>query len=288
MRPTRWMTHVLVIAGGTGLLALGGCNDGTAPSGGSGLTATEASDIGAADADEIDQSMTALLTPTAAAVSSPTAPGCATVDNATDTDGDLVPDQATYTFALPACHFTGFRGGSLDVTGTIVLSDPTPDAADFVAAATLTDFTFAYTSPNATWSYSAVRNGTRALSGNASGASLSNQVTVVRTYPNRPDGTVVHNLLLSFTPDAGQQLAYGEPLPSGTFTRSGTFTWSRGSVSRTFTVTTVVPLVWDASCATDRKIASGETHAALADGSYIRTVWNGCGVDPTRTFVPAS
>ena len=70
-----------------------------------------------------------------------------------------------------------------------------------------------------------------------------------------------------------------------TFVRSGTFTWSRGAVSRTFTVTTVEPLVWDASCTTDRKIASGETHATLADGSYIRTVWTGCGEDPTRSFV---
>jgi hypothetical protein len=59
-------------------------------------------------------------------------------------------------------------------------------------------------------------------------------------------------------------------------------------VSRAFTITTVVPLVWDASCTTDRKIASGETHATLADGSYIKTVWTACGVDPTRTFVPAS
>jgi hypothetical protein len=59
-------------------------------------------------------------------------------------------------------------------------------------------------------------------------------------------------------------------------------------VSRTFTVTTVTPLVWDATCTTDRKISSGETHATLGDGSYIRTVWTACGVDPTRTFVPAS
>ena len=58
-------------------------------------------------------------------------------------------------------------------------------------------------------------------------------------------------------------------------------------MSRTFTVTTVAPLVWDASCTTDRKIASGETHATLGDGSYIRTVWTACGVEPTRTFVPA-
>lgn len=53
------------------------------------------------------------------------------------------------------------------------------------------------------------------------------------------------------------------------------------------TVTTVTPLVWDAACVSDRKISSGETRATLGNGSYIRTVWTACGVDPTRTFVPA-
>jgi hypothetical protein len=210
------------------------------------------------------------------------------VDNTTDTDGDFQPDDATYTFALPACSFTGFRGGMLEVTGTITLSDPTPDAPDLALVATLTDFAFKFTSPDQSRTYTAVRNGTRTLTGNAQGASLSNQVTVVRSRPNRSEATAVHNLLLSFTPAQSESLTFGQPLPDGTFTRSGTFTWSRGQVSRAFTVTTVVPLVWDASCTTDRKISAGETHATLADGSYIKTVWTACGVDPTRTFVPAS
>ena len=270
-------------------LAVSACSDSTTPSSGTVLPASEVSDIGSAEADEVEQAVSALTTPASAGVVAPTAPTtCATVDDETDTDGDFAPDAATYTFALPACSFTGFRGGSLEITGTITLSDPTPEAPDLAVVATLTDFTFRFTSPDQSRSYSAVRNGTRTLTGNAQGASLSNQVTVLRSWPNRADASVSHNLLLSFTPDEGQTLAFGEPLPSGTFTRSGTFTWSRGSVSRTFTVTTVEPLVWDATCTTDRKIASGETHATLGDGSYVRTVWTACGVDPTRTFVPAS
>lgn len=269
-------------------LALTACSDTTTPPSGDALPAADVSDIGTAEADEVEQAVGALTTPAEVGVVAPPAPRtCATVDDQTDTDGDFAPDAATFTFALPACSFTGFRGGSLEVTGTITLSDPTPDAADLAVVATLTDFTFRFTYPDQNRSYTAVRNGTRTLTGNAQGASLSNQVTVVRSRPNRADASVIHNLLLSFTPDAGQTLAFGEPLPNGTFTRTGTFTWTRRSVSRTFTVTTVAPLVWDASCTTDRKIASGETHATLGDGSYIRTVWTACGVDPTRTFVPA-
>jgi hypothetical protein len=280
MRRTLWAALALAVCA---------CSDSTTSSGGTVISASDVTDISAAESDEVEQAVSALTTPADAGVVAPTAPSsCATVDNTTDTDGDFQPDDATYTFALPACSFTGFRGGMLEVTGTITLSDPTPDAPDLALVATLTDFAFKFTSPDQSRTYTAVRNGTRTLTGNAQGASLSNQVTVVRSRPNRSDATVVHNLLLSFTPAQGESLTFGQPLPDGTFTRSGTFTWSRGQVSRAFTVTTVVPLVWDASCTTDRKISAGETHATLADGNYIKTVWTACGVDPTRTFVPAS
>ena len=279
MRRTHWAVRASTLAGGAALLLVSGCGDSTRPSTGTLIPAAEVSDIGAAAGDEVEQSVSALTSAPA---------GCATVDDETDTDGDLAPDAATYTFALPACSFTGFRGGTLELTGTIVLSDPTPDAADLAATATLSDLTFAFTSPTANRTYSAVRNGTRTLTGNASGATLSNAITVVRSVPGPADATVVHNLLLTFTPAAGESLAFGEPLPDGSFTKTGTFTWSRGPVSRTFTVTTVEPLVWDASCTTDRKIASGEIRATLADGGYIRTVWSGCGEDPTRSYVPGS
>lgn len=289
MRRTHWAVRASTLAGGAALLLVSACSDSTTPSPGTAISAADVSDIGAAAGDEVEQAVSALTNPAAQGVVSPTAPaGCATVDDETDTDGDLAPDAATYTFALPACSFTGFRGGTLEVTGTIVLSDPTPDAPDLAATATLNDFTFAFTSPNATRTYTAVRNGTRTLTGNASGATLSNAITVVRSAPGRAEATVVHNLLLTFTPTAGESLAFGAPLPDGTFTKSGTFTWSRGSTSLTFTVTTVEPLVWDASCTTERKIASGEIHATLADGGYIRTVWTACGEDPSRSYVPAS
>ena len=202
-------------------LALCACSDSTTSSSGGSISATDASDISLAESDEVEQAVGALTTPASVGVESPTAPSsCATVDDQTDTDGDFQPDNATYTFALPACSFIGFRGGQLDVTGTITLSDPTPSAPDLALVATLTDFTFTFTSPDQARTYSAVRNGTRTLTGNAQGLSLSNQVTVVRSRPNRADATVVHNLLLSFTPDEGQSLAFGEPLPNGTFTRS--------------------------------------------------------------------
>jgi hypothetical protein len=297
MCQTHWTTMASAVAGSLLLLGASGCGDSTDSSGAIVLSVSETNDIGDALADEVDQAVGSITTEGAefsvdgsqagAAFSAPPGSGCATADNTTDTDADGAPDDATFTFALPACRFTGFRGGTLEITGTINLSDPTPAAADFDYLATLTDFQFKLTSPNATHTFTATRNGTRTLSGSAAGVSLSNNLTLVRSAPSRTDATITHDLMLSFTPSAGQVLALGQPLPSGTFTKSGTFTWSRGTVTRTFTVTTVVPLAWDATCTTDRKIASGEIHATLADGGYIKTVWSGCGADPTRTFVRA-
>jgi hypothetical protein len=130
MRLTLWAALALAVCA---------CSDSTSSSGGS-LSASDASDISVAESDEVEQAVSAVTSPASLAAESPTAPGCATVDNETDSDGDFQPDNATYTFALPACHFTGFRGGSLDVTGTIALSDPTPSAPDLAVVATLTDF----------------------------------------------------------------------------------------------------------------------------------------------------
>jgi hypothetical protein len=301
MRRTQWASPASLFACSLLVFGIAGCSDSNEPGSNGSIPAAEVNDIGDAAADEVDQSANALTVAGAEAgaavhaaaaqsVIGFTPPGtsCATVDNTTDSDADGAPDDATFTFALPACSFTGFRGGTLEVTGTIELTDPTPSSADFAYQANLTDFQFKFTSPNQARSYTALRNGTRTLTANAASASLTNNITVVRSFTNRADATVSHNTLLTFTAAEGESLAAGQPLPNGTLVKSGTLIWSRNGASRTFTVTTVQPLVWDASCTTDRKITSGEIHWTLADGSYIKTVWNGCGVDPTRTFVPVS
>src|SRR5262245_61634656 len=119
MRTTVWAAAIA--------LAVSACGESTDPSSTGTLPAAEVSDI-AAEADEVERAASALTTPVRVGLVAPTAPGCATVDDETDTDGDFAPDAATYTFALPACSFTGFRGGRLEITGAITLSDPTPEA----------------------------------------------------------------------------------------------------------------------------------------------------------------
>ncbi|MBA2628254.1 MAG: hypothetical protein H0U85_09585 [Gemmatimonadales bacterium] len=294
------------------LTGLGACSSdptGTGPA----LSSATSADAAAAAQDETEQGADAFTLdgigdPTGASFSSgalagtasgapfsaslssiPARIGCATVSSTADADNDGAPDNAVLTFALPACHFDGFRGGSLELTGTITVSDPTPSSADFAFHSLLTDFTFKATNAQ-NESFTAVRNGTRDLTGNGAGLTLANNVTTVRTASGRPSMQVVHNLQFSFTPAAGSTLARGAPLPSGTISEAGTLTFTRGTESRTFTVSTPTPLEYDASCSGPRRarIRAGEVHWTLASGGYVRVVWTACGARPTRTFVPAA
>ena len=301
----RWTSRSIHLLGGVGIgavLFLAACSSDTTAPGAGELSASAAADAGAASEDEIEQATESFtvqgaLDPAAASFSlaaAPSAPAfslsplqhCATVSSAADADSDGAPDDATFTFALPACHFENFRGGTVDLTGTITLSDPTPDAADFAWHALLTDFTFQATHTDLE-TFTAVRNGTRDLTGNADGLTLANNITTVRTASGHPSVQVTHNLQLDFTP-AGT-LAEGQPLPSGTITSTGTLTFVRNGDSRTFTVTTPRPLQYDATCPGPRRarIKSGEVRWTLPSGAYVSVVWTACGSRPTRTFVAA-
>jgi hypothetical protein len=213
-------------------------------------------------------------------------PLCATVSSTADSDGDQVRDDATYTFALPACSFEGWRGGTVELTGSISISDPDP-APSFAYQLTYDDFQWKYTSPNQLNSWSATRNGSRTLTATSAQLTLSNQVAIVRNFPVRGVGTVSHNTQLVFTPDAGSSLQVGEPIPSGTAVKSGQVTFSRNGTTRTFQVNTVTPLRFDASCTSAPRISAGEVHYELAGAGYANVVWPGCGILPTVQWVAA-
>ena len=281
------------------LVLLAGCGSDAAAPGGNELSAATAADAGAAAQDEVEEATEsftvggqldpaasfASAAPVAARPSAAFLQDCASIGSVTDTDGDGAPDNAVFTFGLPACHFENFRGGTLDLTGVITLSDPTPAAPDFAWHADLDDFTFAATNVRSE-TFTAVRNGTRDLTGNADGLTLANNVTTVRTASGHPAVQVTHNLQLAFTPVTA--LVPDQPLPSGAITVAGTLTFVRDTVSRTFTVTTLVPLEYDASCVGPRRfrIRAGEVRWTLPSGGYVSVSWSGCGARPRRDYVP--
>lgn len=275
---------------------LGACSEGTSPADTTAGVQQDAVDMASASADETELAIDALGGEDGAMamslMASPSSPAirrplCATVSSTADTDGDGIRDNSSFTYALPACSFTGWRGGTVELTGVISISDPDP-APSFAFLLTYDNFKWQYTAPNATDSWSATRNGSRTLTASGSGLSLSNQVAIVRTFAHRADATVSHNTLLTFTPDAGMALVRGEPLPSGTAVKSGQVTFSRNGETRTFTVHTVTPLRYDATCMAAPRLSAGEVHYELSDGSYVKVLWAACGVPAVRTWVPAA
>jgi hypothetical protein len=286
-----------------GAAFLGACSDPTTlPSDTPSAVQQDALDVGTASADETELAVDALNGVNDALAMSLMAPAtgtsqlttldsrlpfCATVSATADADGDGIRDNSTFTYALPACSFTNWRGGNVELTGVISISDPDP-APSFAYLLSYDNFKWMYTAPNTVDSWSATRNGSRTLTATASQLSLSNQVSIVRTFARRGDATVAHNTLLVFSPDAGATLVRGEPLPSGTAVKSGQVTFSRNGNVRTFTVNTVTPLRFDASCTAAPRISAGEVHYELSDGSYVKVLWPACGQAAVRTWVPVS
>lgn len=297
MRSTRRWFLMGVIALATGLAA---CSDTTSPAGDD-LSAAEASDAGYAMADEVGDAADALdfdlvdgsdqlvalpQDGPSFRLAGPVHAGCASISSLVDSDADGTPDDATFTYTLPDCHFAESNGRTLDLTGAITVTDPMPDVAGLGRTAQLDDFTRAVSRPGAP-SFVAVRNGTRQRSGSEASLTLNNNITVQRAVDGRDMATIVHTLQFVFNPAAGGTVQPGEPLPGGTITVSGSLNWSRDGRVREFTVTTASPLVYDASCTGPRRdrIAEGELRWALPTGRVIVTTWTACGVPPTRRML---
>jgi hypothetical protein len=245
--------------------------------------------VGALARDEAAAVIDALTTPSLLTpLGARDAPPCVTPSSATDSDGDGVPDDATYIFTAPPCRFAGYRGGTLDIVGELRVQDPAPAAAGFGYKSTLVALRATFTPPGDTPNaYSITRNGTRDLSGSVAGLLLTTHLQVARTFTGLADAAVDEQWTASFAPET--PLLINQPVPSGTLDISGTLGWSRGTESFDLTITTPIPLHYDAACTDDaRRIDAGELHAAGTLGDfdgYVRVLWTECGKDPDVRFV---
>jgi hypothetical protein len=265
-------------------------------SSGSGPADEITGDVGASFRDEVEAGLSALtlgsaLDPLGTTLAAGTATSimaapCVSPSTATDSDGDGVPDDATYLFTAPPCRFTGWRGGTLDIVGQLRIQDPAPSSAGFGYEATLTGLRSRFTSADSKVIYDVTRNGTRSLSGSTAGLLLTTDLQVVRTFAGHPDAAIDKQWVVNYTPAAPLQI--NEPLPSGALDIAGTADWTRGTEQFTLVVTTPTPLQYDASCTdTVQRIKAGELHAAGTFGDmkgFVRVRWTRCGEEPRFTF----
>jgi len=181
-----------------------------------------------------------------ASVSDVSACGVASQNPPVDTDGDGVPDNFNVTFALPACHFTDATS-SYDVTGILNISDPQPGTASMALDFGLQNFKITINGSNVSGYVS--RNGSASISVSQSGLYQSATWTdnaVITGVASASDNIQWTN---SFTAAAGQSITAGRSLPDGAYSPSGSVNFQQGNRVATFTVTTIDPLQYSASCA---------------------------------------
>jgi hypothetical protein len=282
-RPCR---HIL--AAGALAVALAACGDSTDPDDDP-LPDNAATAVGLTVRDNVEASLDAffparLLQPLS---TGPADDPCVTPSSSAETDGDGVPDDATYIFTAPPCRYTDVRGFTLDVVGQLRIVDPAPETPGFGADISLTALRFSLTAEDTDKNYSVIRNGTMTLTGSPAGLELATDLQVQRSFTGLPDGNAVHLWTVGFDPETSLQI--NQPLPNGSVTVSGTVGWSRGGESFDLTITTATPLHYDASCeATGQRFDEGELRVSGTFGDtpgYVSIVWEDCGDDPRIGFV---
>ena len=253
-------------------------------------------DVGETLRDEVEANLSSLtlgssLDPIGTTQAAPDAPSvvaepCVSPSSAADSDGDGVPDDATYLFTAPPCRFTGWRGGTLDVVGSLRIQDPSSTNAGFGYEATLTGLRSRFTSADTKVIYDVTRNGTRTLSGSVSGLLLTADLQVIRTFAGHPDAAIDKQWSINFTPATPLQI--NAPLPGGSLDIAGTIDWTRGTEHFVLTVTTPTPLQYDAGCIdTVQRISAGDMQASGTYGDVdgiVRISWRGCGTEPSFSF----
>jgi len=215
---------------------------------------------------------------------------CVAPSSSTDTDGDGVPDDASYTLTAPPCRYAEVRGFTLDVVGQLRIVDPAPETAGFGADIALTLLRFSLSAEDSDRNYSVTRNGLLSLTGSPAGLELTTDLQVLRSFSGLSDASAELLWTVGFDPEATLQI--NQPLPSGSVTVAGTVGWSRPpSENFDLTITTVTPLHYDAGCdAAGQRFDDGELRVSGTFGETpgaVRIVWEACGDDPDIEFVAA-
>jgi hypothetical protein len=202
-----------------------------------------------------------------------------------DADADHVPDSVTVSFTLPDCSFSGPRGRTFEVTGDVTITDPSTTLAGFRVR--FDALTPKITFPNGSF-FVQQFDGIRQLLASTEGFSVSDSITASFESSARGSASLENAWQVDFTVDQGGSFEPHLPLPSGTAEISGTTVRTRGQESKKFTMTTPVPLHYNAACTTDQKIDAGEIDATFVGPRGTATVtvtYTACGVRPTITLV---
>jgi hypothetical protein len=209
-----------------------------------------------------------------------------------DPDADGVPTAAIYTYN---CTNIKYFGVTANLTGVATVSDPSTDPNVRGFDSEVKDLRLELTGAYKGRDFTEKRNGTRSPRKTPTGLTFQHDLTVLRDYQGAygVDRTVLigNKLNWVFTPAEGTTIVFDQPLPSGTVNASGTFSFDRDTFDKSFDVTTVTPLQYDASCEELPRYTAGVLQAKKVSStngeSVITITYTGCGVKPTVEVTPA-
>lgn len=187
--------------------------------------------------------------------------GVPSQDPPTDTDGDHVPDNLSITFALPACHLVQ-QGTTIDVTGVFRVSDPAPGTAGMALTTALDNFRIAFSTDQG--SGSILRDGSVTVSASASGLSQTTDWTELAQLTGMAAIGADIDWAATFAAAQGQSIQPGVALPDGSYQVNGTVNYREGRRTASFSITTLQPLQYSASCAAG--VAAGTAMTPFTSG----------------------
>jgi hypothetical protein len=216
--------------------------------------------------------------------------GCVTVNPnpVVDSDADGVPDTATYTFDCA----TNRPFFAYTTQGTLQVSDPSSDAGvwGFDSSSNLT-----HTRTNLTTGkvLTEVRKGSRSPRKTGDQITQSHNITVTRSFTGEDTATITNLWNLVFTASTSGSIVMGGALPAGSMTAAGNYSFGKGGINRTWTISTISPVQYDPACTDDLKVVGGTIRATLSGpngNGFLEVQYGTCGSDPviTRNFTSAS
>jgi|SRR5438132_168350 len=184
-----------------------------------------------------------------------------------DADADGVPDSVRLT--MDGCILT-YPSETDTLRGTIDILDPTAGVDHAVERKFRSLVRARLRSGKLT---SETWNGTRMTTRDSS--ALSHTDANFRGDYVFPDGTAATHTRMwtsTFTADVAASIQADQTLPSGTWSISGTSSWSQGGNSYSVAVSTVQALHYNASCTATPRFDSGKLTAVVTLGGQTATV----------------
>jgi len=195
-----------------------------------------------------------------------------------DSDGDGVPDNVTETYTTANC--TDNSSGTLSLSGTFAIGDPTNSTADLDYSAQITNFQldFAGTSGSEQVNLQLGLGGTLDIAETIGSITEDGHyyISVNETQPQQVRDSVAANLTATYTFPAQTLLVEGQSLPAGTFGANGNESFTVNGTTYTFTLDTTTPLSVSPDCPSG--VTAGVVTLTFGNSGAVTITWSACGV----------